>query len=286
MKCRKCGHEWPEGVKFCGTCGIKIAQPGGAAAISDGTIIDKLRALLPVIGLGKFLEPSPGVFVAQKGSTHVQVRAIDVGAGQVAIRSTSTVTVGTPITPELLEFLLKENSSFVFGGFGLGPNGEVVYSHAIMASSVDPIELGASVSAVVNMADKYDDQIVHRWGGKTARQMAVGSFIAPALLRAALQQRTVAAPVDAAVRPSPSPARPAGRPATNLAEAIKVGSILEEYAFLSRQKCSCGGAFKNEAQALLEAGGKHYDRLDVRCPQCGTARSFLFDINAFFGKGM
>jgi hypothetical protein len=254
--------------------------------VSEGVVVDKLRALLPSVGLGKFLEPSPGVFVAQKGSTHVQVRAIDIGAGQVAIRSTSPVTVGTPITPELLEFLLKENSSFVFGGFGLGPNGEVVYSHAIMASSVDAVELGASVSAVVNMADKYDDQIVQRWGGKTARQMAMESFLPKALLQAALRRKAAMAPVAGGQQSAPQVVgrRVAAAPRPDLSQAIKVNSIIDEYAHINRQRCSCGGSYKKRTQALLEVGGLHYDRLDVECEQCGQGKSFIFDINAFFGK--
>jgi hypothetical protein len=232
------------------------------------------------------MEPSPGVFLAQKGSTHVQVRVVDVGHGQTVVRSLSPVTVGTPIAQDLLEFLLKENSTLLLGAFGLGPKNEIIYSHAIMSSSMDALELGASVSAVVNMADKYDDQIVQRWGGKTARQMAVESFLAPALLKAILERRADGAPRAAAVQPSPPVARPVVRSPLNVAEAIKVGSVAEEYAFLSRQRCACGGNYKKEVQALLENNGLSYDRLDVSCSQCGKARSFLFDINSFHGKGL
>ena len=284
MKCPKCGKEWPDDVKFCGVCGQKLQAAGGASVVTEGAVVEKLQSLLPLIGVGKFMEPSPGLFLAQKGSTHVQVRVVAVGHGQTVVRSMSPVTVGTPITQNLLDFLLKENGTLLLGAFGLGPKNEIIYSHAIMSSSMDALEFGASVSAVVNMADKYDDQIVQRWGGKTARQMAAESFLAPALLKAILERRADGAPRAAAVQPSPPVARPVARSPLNVAEAIKVGSVAEEYAFLSRQRCVCGGNYKKEVQALLENNGLSYDRLDVSCLQCGKRRSFLFDINSFHGK--
>ena len=284
MKCPGCNREWPSGAKFCGACGIKLQTAQGASLVREGAVVDKVKALLPSIGLGKFLEPEPGLFVAQKGSTHIHVRVIEVGSGQTAIRSTSPVTVKTPVSQELLEFLLKENSRFVFGAFGLGSQNEIVFSHTIMASSVDAVELGASVAAVVSTADKYDDQIVQRWGGKTARQMAVESLLAPGLLRAVLKRRAEGS-AGVATRPPPSPAARLGAtPAPEVAGAVKVGSVREEYEFLSRQRCPCGGSYRKESQELLERGEMHYDRLRVTCSQCGKSKSFVFDVNSFFDR--
>jgi hypothetical protein len=228
--------------------------------------------------------------VIPKGSTHVEVRVVGVGIGQAAIRSTAPVTIGTPIRQDLLEFLLKKNASFMFGGFAVGPKGEILFVHTIMASSVDAAELGASVSAVVNTADKYDEEIVTRWGGKTVQQVsvavAVQGILGPALgkvvgdaLRRSMPHRRAVVPMPPT--PTHSPAPQPGAP--DVSQAIKVGSVGEEYAFIQRQRCSCGGAYKPDAQAVVEVGSLHYDKLDVSCKQCGSRRSHMFDINAFFG---
>ena len=290
MKCPECkDRDWPRNVKFCGTCGKRLVDNNASPKAPEvHAAIEQLRSLLPEIGLGDFEEPAPGIFVAKKGSTHVQVRAVPVGLGLVAIRSTSPVTTGTPITPALMEFLLSENAKFVFGAFGIGQRKEIVFNHSIMASSVDVVELGTSVSTVVNMADRYDDQIVERWGGKTARQVSVDASIAPALME--LLSRRRAERTQNARRPGAMSAPPTRRrsPHTSplAADAIKVRSIPEEYAYLAKLRCNCGGRYDGETQALLEVHGVMYDRLDVRCVKCGDGRSLLFDISSFFGKRM
>jgi hypothetical protein len=289
MNCPKCGATWPETVKFCGKCGTKLEAPGNRLGAPEAQVNETLKRLLPQIGLGQFREATPGVHFLQRGSTHVEVRVIAV-AGKVVVRSTAPVTIGSSITQEMLQFLLNENANFVFGAFGLGPKGEIIFTHSIVASSLDVTELGASVSAVLNMADKYDDEIVRRWGGKTMKQTALDSVLAPALFKALLSAK-VSGPAPAtrpAVQPSPTaPAtmvRPDRAPAPDLSQAIKVGSILEEYAHVSGQRCTCGGRYEKSAQALLMHNGKPHDQLIVNCAQCGQQRSFLFDISSFFGK--
>ena len=134
------------------------------------------------------------------------------------------------------------------------------------------------------MADRYDDQIVTRWGGKTARQVATEAVVAPAFLRL-LQAKAAAAlrvPKPARAATVAPPRAPSGTP--DVSDAIKVGSVAEEYAFLSRQRCACRGTYQRETQTVLEMRGLHYDQLDMRCAKCGAGRTFLFDINAFFAK--
>ncbi|MBC7260370.1 MAG: hypothetical protein H5T63_00020 [Chloroflexi bacterium] len=69
-------------------------------------------------------------------------------------------------------------------------------------------------------------------------------------------------------------------------EAIPVSSIREEHDYLAAHPCpSCGGRWKIRVQALLvEAQGRHYDRVDVICSQCGERKVFLFDIQSLFTK--
>lgn len=294
MKCQACGREWPKAVKFCGACGTKLQTTSALGSEQAEQVNERLKELLPLLGLAQFREIRPGIHVGQKGSTHVQVRVVPLGA-QIAVRSSSPVTIGTPLTEDLLRFLLTENGNLLFGAFAIGSKGEVGYSHTIIASSMDVHELGASVSCVVNTADKYDDEIVKRWGGKTARQMSVDQVLAPALLVALLKSRTRSPKTEKSPAPAEAPTQPRKRAEIKATiwddrsqriEAIKVGSVAGEYAYVARQKCSCGGSYSRDAQSLLQKDGKMFDELAVSCTQCGSERKFLFDINAFFGSAL
>jgi hypothetical protein len=250
---------------------------------------EQLKQLLPRIGLGKFVEVQPGHHVCPRGSTHVDVRVVDIG-NFVAVRSVAPVTIGTNLTPDLMNFLLTLNGGFVFGAFSVGPKGEIICSHSICASSIDQHELGMSVANVAELADRYDDQIVVKWGGKTAKQSTIDNFLAPVLLKALLQAKLGIGVAQPGVRqpivaPRPSPnAATLRAPIHDVSGAIKVNSVPEEYAYLSQQRCSCGGSYKRETQGLFQINGLHYDELNVSCTSCGAKERFIFDINSFFGK--
>ena len=78
--------------------------------------------------------------------------------------------------------------------------------------------------------------------------------------------------------------KPIQIPTVDVSQAIRIDSVEEEYRYLSRQRCSCGGGLTRDAQALLEIDGKMYDQLSVSCGKCGNQQRLLFDINSFFGK--
>jgi hypothetical protein len=63
------------------------------------------------------------------------------------------------------------------------------------------------------------------------------------------------------------------------AQAVIVGSVGEEYAWVQR---NCPG-FQVQMQSLSHIDGKPYDVLKVRNAQ-GEERSVYFDISPFFGK--
>ncbi|MGH9828980.1 MAG: T3SS (YopN, CesT) and YbjN peptide-binding chaperone 1, partial [Blastocatellia bacterium] len=75
-------------------------------------------------------------------------------------------------TEELMRFLLEYNLKLTMGGFGLAPceSGEasVLMTHTILGDTLTKDQLYASVSAIARAADDIDDQIVARFGGKTA----------------------------------------------------------------------------------------------------------------------
>ena len=58
---------------------------------------------------------------------------------------------------------------------------------------------------------------------------------------------------------------------------IRVHSIAQEYWYIRRQQCECGGRYERVWQALMV---DDVDRLGVRCKLCGSMREYDFDISA------
>ena len=65
-------------------------------------------------------------------------------------------------------------------------------------------------------------------------------------------------------------------------EAVEVHSVPEEYRYIARQRCKCGGRYEAELQMLCEHEGRHYDIIQVRCLRCGAEKEFMFDIEDYF----
>jgi hypothetical protein len=66
---------------------------------------------------------------------------------------------------DLLEYLVRMNDQARFGAFGVDEDGNVYFQHAILGSEATIQELRISVSAVAQTADRFDEQIIGRWGG-------------------------------------------------------------------------------------------------------------------------
>jgi hypothetical protein len=116
----------------------------------------------------------PAFFVRQ-GSTVVVVSIGPLGDAEAAITVGAQVVVGAKITAELMAFLLAHNHGSIFGAFGINPeNGTITFDHSILGSTCDQKELGTSISMVAATADRYDDAIIEKFGGKSALAVAQG----------------------------------------------------------------------------------------------------------------
>jgi hypothetical protein len=86
------------------------------------------------------------------------------------VRACSCITVGSHITPELTEYLLRENLRMRFGAFQLGDRNEIFFAHNILGGEhLDVIELQTCILAVVTIADTYDDILTEKFGGVSSR---------------------------------------------------------------------------------------------------------------------
>ena len=67
---------------------------------------------------------------------------------------------------------------------------------------------------------------------------------------------------------------------------IKVGCVDQEYWYIRKQRCPCGGELKGTKQSLLDGPLGAADLLETTCVNCGQQREFLFDISGFMGKSL
>lgn len=102
------------------------------------------------------------------GSTIVETSLAPWGDADFAITTRAKVVSGARMEPALLRFLLERNHEVRFGAFSVTPRGDILYSHSLVGSTCDREELRSSVSSVMLVADRFDDEIVTRWGGVRA----------------------------------------------------------------------------------------------------------------------
>lgn len=104
-------------------------------------------------------------FAVMKGSTYAQIIVFPWGDDDAVVCVRAYVAYGPDLTPDLLRFLLRENADMRFGAFGIDDDGDVFFEHSIVGSTCDKEELKHSALAVLSTADRYDEEIVERWGG-------------------------------------------------------------------------------------------------------------------------
>lgn len=109
--------------------------------------------------------PGLGLFM---NSALVEVLIYPWQDDDAVINTRSYVVTDIDLAPDLMRFLLEENAKMLFGAFGVDEAGSILFEHTIVGSTCDQKELEASVKAVLEISDEYDDRIVSQWGGKRA----------------------------------------------------------------------------------------------------------------------
>lgn len=115
-------------------------------------------------------------FFARGGSAGIRISILPYGDDEAVINVMATVVKGASLTPELMGFLLATNrDSCWFGAFGVDAKSDsITYEHSIVGSTCDRTELQTSMTAVLGAADKYDDLITSKFGGKSLRDRESG----------------------------------------------------------------------------------------------------------------
>jgi len=110
-------------------------------------------------------EASP-MFRVHEGSTIASALVMPWGDDRCVVEVRAYVVLGAELVPELMRYLLEQNNELMLGAFGIDSEGDVFFSHSILANDLDKSELRASINAVKFTADKYDDELQARWGGQ------------------------------------------------------------------------------------------------------------------------
>ncbi|HLF85434.1 MAG TPA: YbjN domain-containing protein [Blastocatellia bacterium] len=135
-------------------------------------VYEKTRGYLQTLFGEVNVKVMDDTLVLQEGSTFIYVRAFPIGEKKSGVEVFAYVVVDVDVTEQLMRYLLTYNLRLILGAFGLargeGDKGTVLLTHTILGDSMDREELYASVSAIANVADDLDDQIVTAFGGRTA----------------------------------------------------------------------------------------------------------------------
>jgi hypothetical protein len=121
-----------------------------------------------LFGEGFQAVPDKPVFIVPHGSAIMQVVVLPWGGDDAVVRGMAWVVQDIELREDLLLHLLRMNSNFRFGGFGLDSDDDIFFTYSIVGSTADKEEVKALVLAVASTADGEDDKIVAKWGGLTA----------------------------------------------------------------------------------------------------------------------
>lgn len=146
----------------------------GRRATGMETDVATTRARIEPVLSGMFPElvtlPDGG-YAVDAGSVRVFV-SIRVGdGGAVLVRVFSITNVDVELDGELPAFLLSLNFTMALGRFSLDAQHRAVWcDHVLTAEELDDVTLGRTIAAVAATADRFDDEIKARFGGRTFRE--------------------------------------------------------------------------------------------------------------------
>jgi hypothetical protein len=128
---------------------------------------DMIESALAEMGGGQYGVDENGSYVLGVESARVFVVPAWLEDETTVARVFAVTNLGVPVTAELTSYLLQKNLEFVFGGFALDiEEGAVWFNHNLLGEHMTPAELEATVGAVASTADRFDDEIKSRFGGR------------------------------------------------------------------------------------------------------------------------
>jgi hypothetical protein len=143
-------------------------RPSGAetdVATTRARVEPVLASMFPT-----FTTLPDGGYAVESGSVRVFVN-VQLVDGSVIVRVFSITNVEVPVDGDLPRFLLGLNFTMPIGRFSLDASkGAVWFDHVLTAEQLDEPTLARVVATVAGVADRYDDEVKARFGGRTFRE--------------------------------------------------------------------------------------------------------------------
>ena len=147
-------------------------SPGRRASGAETDLATTRARVEPVLA-AMFTEYSTldnGAFAVDTGSARVfvEVRLVDTSP---VVRVFAITNLDVPLDGGLPAHLLALNFSMAFGRFSLDTEHRAVWcDHVLASDDLDDSSLARAITAVASTADRHDDEIKARFGGRTFRE--------------------------------------------------------------------------------------------------------------------
>lgn len=115
-------------------------------------------------------EKATGHFYVRYGSTVLEISVEPFnadGADDAIMMAMSYCVQGVEVDDDLLRGLLELNHTLPFGAFSLVGD-DIFFSHSLLGQTLERSNVLATIAAVANVSDEYDDRIVEKFGGQRA----------------------------------------------------------------------------------------------------------------------
>jgi hypothetical protein len=115
----------------------------------------------------RYLVDEQGSYVLGLDTARVFVVPTWLEDEQTVIRIFAITNLDVPVTAELTKYLLAQNLEFVLGAFALdAENGAVWFNHNLLGRFMAAEEFESSLAAVAETAERFDNEIKERFGGR------------------------------------------------------------------------------------------------------------------------
>ncbi len=142
-------------------------------------VSDRLADMLfEIFGKEEVRRSGRDSFAMRRGSAFVRIRAVPFADGRTAVCVSACVVSKASFSEELMVQLLSQNVDNTFGAFGakIREDGlvDIYLRHDIIADTLDEGELENSVDIIADAADRFDDELVARYGGLRMKDIIEG----------------------------------------------------------------------------------------------------------------
>lgn len=117
--------------------------------------------------VGSYQVTRSGDYSFRHGSTRIVIRPTFLrNMNKSILRIIALTVINIDVNDDLTRYLNDINSRIYFGKFiAIEPEKMVVCTHSLLGDKLDKEEFLTSVAAVALLSDKYDDEIIQKFGG-------------------------------------------------------------------------------------------------------------------------